>query len=681
MFCLYIGFRIGYIQIIEGKQWRTKATKKHIFERVIDPIRGNIYSYDGELLATSLPFYRVALDPCIASRHIFYSGINQLSHLLSQYYTTHSPHYFSKKITLARDRQKRYIILSKKYINHHQKKAMGSWPIFNAGRWQGGVIFEKKEKRFYPFGKLGLRTIGFINENDKGVGIEYSLHNHLKGIPGKGKYQKFVGNHWKLIKDKHTVHPIHGSDIVTTLNIHLQDQVHHILLHALKKHKARYGCAIVMEVHTGAIKAVANLSKTADNKYQEDYNYAWGNQGNREPGSTFKLATMMAILEEKKLSPHTIVDTGLGKKKFYDQTMKDIKRGGHGKITVKEVFEKSSNIGIALLVEKYFKKQPQKFLNYLQHFGLQSALDMNIKGIGIPIIKQVEDTTWSGITLPWMSMGYELKLTPLHLLALYNAVANNGIWVSPVLISKIQMGSILIKKFSMPVKAKKICSQHTVTTVKKMLEGVVQCGTAMGIKNSFYPIAGKSGTAQRIEKGRYTKSWYTSFAGYFPAHNPKYSCIVCIDNPQGKNKYGSNVAAPVFKKIADSIAVKDIISLPSEDMNIAQKKNIFPHIKVGKKNDLLFLCKLMNIPFLENNAKDIWVRAIIKNKTLHWKKHALLSENTMPSVIGMTLKDALYILENRGIKVNFQGRGRVYQQSIKTGSPIQENLCITLYLQ
>ncbi len=565
-------------------------------------------------------------------------------------------------------------------MTYAQKKKMSQWPIFALGRWRGGVLFEKKEKRFYPFGNLAARTIGFINQNEQGVGLEYTFHKTLKGIPGKGNFQKIVGNYLK--KTGHQLQrPQSGHDIITTLNIHWQDHVHDIMYKALQKHQASYGCAVVMEVRTGAIKAIVNLGKVAQG-YQENYNYAWGEQGNRDPGSTFKLATMMAVLEASKLPLDTAINTGKGRKKFYDRWMKDVKPGGYGYLTVQEIFEKSSNIGIALLAEKYFKKNPQQLLDYLRRFGLKTPLNMHMDGIAHPKIKNMQDKSWSGITLPWMSIGYEIELTPLHILSLYNAVANDGRWVHPYLVEGMKQGKKTVHLPKPKASKKRICSQETLKKIQTMLVGVIQRGTARNLRNSFYTIAGKSGTSQRIEQGRYTQSWYTSFVGYFPAENPQYSCIVCIDNPQGPQRYGSNVAAPVFQAIAHQIAVQDVRRLMEPPL-ATEHLHTFPYIQVGKKKDLMFLCQQWKIPSVENNhlSADIWVRAKIQHGKIHWKKEDLFSSKRVPRVVGMTLKDALYILENRKLKVKFQGKGRVYQQSLSPGTLIRSSQFITLLLK
>ena len=429
-----------------------------------------------------------------------------------------------------------------------------------------------------------------------------------------------------------------------------------------------------MEVETGDIKAISNFSKNKSGYYTENYNYAI--QGMHEPGSTFKLASVLAYLEETDMSIYDSVDTGEGEYKFYSELMKDHKPGGYGKITLKEVFEKSSNIGVAKIVDETFNRTPQVFLDYLKKFGFNNNFDFQIFGSSIPQIKNSKDSTWSKVSLPWIAHGYELMLTPLHTLSFYNAVANNGKYVQPRIVRNVKSANRLIKKFD-NLNTKKIAGINSINTVKKLLEGVVENGTADNIKHSNYKISGKTGTAKKVVNGRYANRYYTSFAGFFPSENPKYSCIVVIDNPKKYRIYGSDVAAPVFKEIADKIFISDekyFQEIKKEDFNFT-----FPQIRAGYEEDLIYLSNNLS---LSNHSKSDgeWVRTKLIDNSIYWEP--INSKiHLVPNVVGMTLKDAIYILESRGLNVAFSGKGRVRKQNISPGKLIKKYKSISISLR
>ncbi|MEP3388556.1 MAG: penicillin-binding protein, partial [Reichenbachiella sp.] len=596
----------------------------------------------------------------------FNSGIDELSQRLARQFRDYSATDYKRRIIDARQSGRRYLALNRKEINYQTKKQMSQWPIFEEGRMRGGVIFEKVDKRFRPFSYLGYRTIGTINEDDRGVvGLEYSFNKDLMGRNGKALYQKISGGTWKPVYDGTEVKPQNGLDIVSTINVDLQDVAESALLKALTHNDADYGCVVVMEVATGEIKAISNLSKRNGGGYYENYNYAVGSQGSREPGSTFKLASMIALFEETSVGLNDSVYTGDGTMQFYDQVMRDHKPGGYGTLTVQQVFEKSSNIGTAKLIEEEFGDKPQTFINYLTSMGLTKPLGFQLIGEGKPYIKSPADSTWSGISLPWMSHGYELTMTPLHTLTLYNAVANNGKMIQPILVKHVMSADKTIETFETRVINKKICSQITLNKVREMLEGVVERGTAQNISDSYYQIAGKTGTAKHNKNGRYINKYYTSFAGYFPADKPKYSCIVVIDNPKKYRIYGSDVSAPVFKEIADKIYALDMeLNDPFEGQEVVQ--GIFPVIRAGEHEDLSLICNTIGISNHLKEESD-WVKARINNNSIDWSKLDT-KESVVPDVRGMTLRDALYLLENKNLKVTYSGNGRVTQQSVVPGS-------------
>ena len=659
VFAIAVIVRLVDIQFVEGSKWVAIAEDIGLKYRKVKATRGNIYSDNGSLMATSLPFYKVAIDPSIADQDLYKKSIDSLSMLLARHFHDKSAGEYKRKINTARAGRKKYVLLNWNLINYQDKKKMSNWPLVREGRLKGGVIFEKVDKRFLPFSHLGGRTIGYISETNSGVGLEYSFNKQLAGKDGEALFQKMAGGNWKPVYDESEIRPEEGLDIETTIDINLQDVAESALLRALVRHDADYGCVIVMEVATGEIKAISNLKGYSEGRYREVYNYAV--QGLTEPGSTFKLASIIALLEDSSLKITDSIDTGEGTYKFFDRTMVDHKPGGYGKLTVQEAFEKSSNIAISKLVQAQFGLNPQRYVDYIKSFGIAEPLGFQMIGEGVPYIKEASDPSWSGVTLPWMSIGYELKLTPLQTLAFYNGIANDGKIVQPIIVKRVRKADKVVEEFSAKVINERICSEETLKKVRIMLEGVVANGTANNIKDSYYSIAGKTGTAQIVKDGRYTRKYYTSFAGYFPADRPKYSCIVVINNPKGYQQYGSDVAAPVFKEIADKIYARNIEMHSPFSEELTAEDKTFPVIRAGHQEDLAFLCEELGIKNYNANKED-WVRATTANDSVIWVDNYVKSGH-VPNVVGMTLRDALYLLENNGLRVEVVGKGRVVKQS------------------
>lgn len=658
--------KLLWLQFVQGEKWRKVAEENLLKQDKVKATRGNIYSDNGSLLATSLPFYKVAFDPTACDPDTFKVKIDSLSMLLANYYNDATPAEYKKRLVFARKAKKRFLYINRHYINYQVKKQMAKWPIFREGRMKGGVIFEKHDTRYTPFNTLALRTIGFLNESNGGAGLEFSFNKELAGVDGVSLFRRMGGGHWKTISED--VLPVEGLDIQTTIDINLQDVAETALKKALEFHQADNGCVAVMEVATGKIKALANLAKNRNNEYIENYNYVIANR--TEPGSTFKLASYMALFEEGKLSPNDSVFCEWGEKHFYERTMKDARPGGYGKLTVQEAFEKSSNIAVSKLVSDCFHRKPQRFLDYLDKFGLTAPLEFQMKGAARSYVKNLSDPTWSGTSLPWMSVGYEVSLTPLQTLCFYNAVANDGDMIQPIIVQEIRRAEDVIQRFEPKILRKNICSDKTLAMVRRMLEGVVERGTASNIKHSDYKIAGKTGTAQKIVNGKYTQSYYTSFAGYFPAEKPKYSAIVVIDNPQGYLQYGADVAAPVFKEVADKVYARDMEmhkELP-EEASAGSKR--FPVLMAGHYDNLKYLCNYFGISNYPGKQVDDWVKADIVNRSVKWRNNEP-RPGRVPDVRGMMLIDALYLLENRGLKVYSVGRGRVQNQSLSPGAKYQ----------
>ncbi|MBR10308.1 MAG: cell division protein [Rickettsiales bacterium] len=679
LFSAGILFRVFTIQHVEGDKWRSYAESIGLDVRKVNATRGNIYADDGSLLATSLPFYQVAFDPYLPSDELFNSHIDSLCYYLSHFYKDMSQMQYKRKIAQARKERRRYMIVNRQEIDYQDKKRIERWPIFREGQYTGGIIFEKVEKRFLPFSHLGYRTIGTVNSDNRGVaGLEYSFNRQLAGQDGEALFQKMAGGGWKPVYDGTEIRPVDGYDIQTTINVNLQDVTESALLKHLQKHQADYGVAVLMEVNTGEIKAISNLSRNSEGKYYERYNYAVGSQGAREPGSTFKLASMIALLEDSDIELTDTVDTGNGAMKFFNETMRDHKPGGYGVLTVQEVFEKSSNIGTAKLITKQFGAKPSRYTDYIKKIGLDKPLGFQMVGEGVPYIKDPTDSTWSGISLPWISHGYELKMTPLQTLTLYNAVANNGKMIQPLIVKSVKKANRSMETYKAKVLNDKICSKETLRQVKIMLEGVVERGTAQNIKNDKYKIAGKTGTAKKVVNGRYTSNYYTSFAGYFPADKPQYSCIIVIDEPKGYHIYGSDVAAPVFKEIADKIYALETGLHQELPEQRDQYAGVFPVIRSGKQDELQMISNQLGISN-HSETESEWVTTDVVNHSVFWEDNQPKPDH-IPDVRGMTLRDAIYVLENMGLKVDVRGRGRVDTQSLLPGTKFSKGTNIKIEL-
>jgi cell division protein FtsI (penicillin-binding protein 3) len=675
VFAVCVAAKVGHIQFVEGEKWVKMGEELAFDYKTVKATRGNIFSDNGSLLATSLPFYKVAIDPTMIDDELFNAGVDSLSFFLSKYYKDKSQEDYRRMLEDARENGKQYIVINRKQINYQTKKQMSGWPIFREGRYKGGVIFEKMDVRYRPFSNLSRRTIGFVNENGNGAGLEFSFNNVLGGQNGEALFQKIAGGTWKPVFDGNEKKAVDGLDIETTLDINLQDVAETSLFNAMHEHNADEGTVVVMEVKTGEIKAISNLTRE-DGQYYEKYNHAVG--GLFEPGSTFKLVTMMALLEETNVQLYDTINTGNGEYTFYKQKVRDHHEGGYGRISVQQSFELSSNVAMAKLTDKHFGIKPKKFLEYVDNLKLSKPLGLQVSGELFPKITRPEDKEWSGITLPWMAYGYGFEISPLHTLALYNAIANDGKMIKPIMVRSVKLADETIEEFETETLNSSICSDKTLVKLKILLEGVVERGTAKNLKNSYYKIAGKTGTAQILEKGKYTKRYITSFVGYFPAHAPKYSAIVLIKNPKGFSQTGNSVAGPVFKDIADNIYSRDLeLHEPMVEKKVLEA-GVFPTIRAGHQEELTMLCNELGISN-HTNTDEEWIRATKNANSVTWKKNAVVRDR-VPDVTGMTFRDAIYLLEKSGLRVNHSGKGRVTEQSLAPGTRISKGGRISIRL-
>jgi cell division protein FtsI (penicillin-binding protein 3) len=677
-------YKIFYLQNIVGDQYRDRFS---VYKRgPLNAMRGNIYSDNGSLLATSLPYYRLAIDPTVVTNEKNQPSLDSLCQNLAGYFKTNHATYYKRMIKDAAASGKQYLLLSTKTkISHKDKQELMQWPIFRKGRSAGGVIFDKYYERFRPFGSLAQRTIGYVNAERVGkAGIEYGFNTELAGRDGEATFKKITPSFYTTMYDGTEIHPKNGLDVYSTLNLNIQDVAQASLEKHLKAWQAAFGCVVVMEVKTGEIKAMANFQLKDPNDrssgYVDELNYAI--KYATDPGSTFKLASYMALFEDGLIDVDTKVDASkMGFMKFGNgpkDTIWDHRNHGFGVISVKEAFAKSSNVAVAKLVIQNYKTDKARFLQRLSESGIAEPLNFQIPGESIPFVKRDLKEFTSASTLPYMSMGYEMRLTPLQILAFYNGVANGGKLIQPIIVKEVKRNETVVQKFEPKVIRSRMCSERTLAQLKVLLEAVVEEGTARNIKNDNYKIAGKTGTAQKLINGRYTKRYYTSFVGYFPADNPKYSCIVVIDDPVGYNKMAADVAAPVFKEIADKIYASDAEMHKEVELKHNNVPKL-PHRVAGHHEDLKTVFNTAGISNHKNIETASFVVAKVNGNSIKWTDCSY-TMGKMPDVHGMTLKDALYFIENEGYKVKYIGNGRVKVQSPAPHTKIEKGSTVYLRL-
>ncbi len=676
--------RILFLQIVEGEKWSKKQHTLALKDFKIQPNRGNVYDTKNRLLATSLPYYDIRMDlrSSALTPGAFSSGINGLSKGLSVILGDKSASSYKAQLVAARRRGDRYHLI-KRRVNYSQLKELKKLPIFRLGKYKGGFIYIQDNGRVLPHKELAKRTIGYTTKANSGdfVGIEGAYNEQLKGVEGLRVKQRLSGNVWMPVNDKNEVDPHDGEDIVTTIDINLQDVAHQALLRQLLKHNAQHGTVVLMEVATGEVRAIVNLQRDKQGHYHESYNFAIGESS--EPGSTFKLPVLMALLEDGYVKLSDSVDTENGKVKFYNKTIKDSHEGGYGVISVEEVLELSSNVGVSKLVDKYYHGKEKNFINRLYSMNLNQKLDLELSGEGTPEIKYPGDPLWSGISLPMMSHGYEVRMTPLQILSFYNAVANNGRMVKPKFVNEIRYNGKLLQKFPVVTINASIASSSTIRDAKIMLEGVVEKGTAKNLQNDLYKIAGKTGTAQiaQLNKGYggYRNVQYqASFVGYFPADHPKYSCIVVVNAPSNAVYYGNLVAGPVFKEISDKVYAT---TLGIQETKIwAENSSLqVPYSKNGEKGDLKLVLENLDFEILEKGQLSNWIKTTSADSLVTFS-NLTIKKGLVPNVVHMGLEDAVYLLENAGLKVMVRGFGSVKSQSLSPGSKVKPGNKIVLQM-
>jgi len=646
LMAIAIAVKLTNIQWVEGDYYRKLAKERTVRNFVIPANKGNIYSADGSLLATSIPNYEIRFDAVAPKSEAFEKNIKPLSDSLSTLFGKSSSFYLNE-FRKARANKNRYFLVARD-LSYTEYMKIKSFPLFKMGPYKGGIIVEQETVRKHPIGKIAERTIGYErntpNGTPDGKGIEWAYRKYLNGKDGKVLKQKIAKGQWKPIRDVNEVDPQDGYDVISTIDVFIQDIAHHALLKQLTDYEADHGCVVVMETKTGQIKAISNLGRAKDGSYFETTNYAVAES--HEPGSTYKLVDMMILLDDKKIDTSAVFDSHGGVIKYSGRSVRDSHKGGYGKISLARGFEVSSNTVMVQAVYNNYKNNPSQFVNHVNSYGLNKTLGLPIKGEGKPFVPQPSDKNWSNISLPWMAFGYGVSITPLQTLTFYNAVANNGVMVKPQFVSEIKEWNRTIKKYGTEVMNPQICSKETILKLHAVLENVVKRGTGAKLYSKDFSMAGKTGTAQvNYSKNGGSEKYYAStFVGYFPAEKPKYSCIVVVHKPStaNNNYYGADVSGPVFKRIAQKI----FTDAPSTN----EIKNIN-----------------RRIPKQENDYDTYFTKSQKK-------------QSSVPNVKGMSGMDAVALFGNLGVKVKTIGIGKVKKQSIQAGESLDKNATIILEL-
>ena len=678
------------VQTKDGDELRQLADQVETRFDTLQASRGDILSDDGSLLATDVPIFEVGIDPQVINDSLFNADIDLLGQQLANLFPKRNAARWKKGLVEAKANGRRYFLVDLN-VTLGQYRQMEQFAILNQGNLKGGLTkSQPKFKRIHPYGSLAVRTIGYVNDSLV-VGLESACDSILKGRDGHHRQRHLHHGVWIPIEDENNIEAVNGNDIVSTLDIGIQDIAERALRHALVENKAEQGCAIVMEVATGEVKAITNLQRDKEtNRCQELYNFAIGN--GIEPGSTFKLASMLVLLEnypDLDINSHINIGSGplvfSNKKMFDDHTIHS-----DGRVTIREVFEQSSNKGTAKLITDYFGAHPERYVNSLYNMGLNVQLGTGIAGEARPYIKHpiLDKSHWSKTSLPWMSIGYELRLPPLQILTLYNAVANGGRMMKPQFVKEIRKEGIRLETIEPVVLKEQIASPKTIDSIRSMMEGVVLRGTAKMLRGTEYGIAGKTGTAQlyNVKKkaykwvnaeGRIERDYNVTFVGYFPTEKPLYSCIVVISKAKGRFYSAGKVAAPAFKEISDRIYATKI------------KGTMMAGLPEGKNVDSIIRHQTEIKPYLDGIGVDYtdcstgseWVNAVYSSEDNKYIVEPVRFDSLrVPEVRGMNITDAVYLLESMGWNIAFEGYGNVQQQSVRAGDTLQPGSLITLSL-
>lgn len=688
-FSMFIVYSIITLQNGFDEEFSIEQQKKNTRIKQVYGIRGNIYAGDGSLLATSIPTYDLIWDANAdgLTSKAFTSKIDSLSNQFSKEFPKRttvtgtsqfggSASEWKYKLTSLRKKKIRYYILQKD-LSFDVVKRLKLFPLFWMGKFKSGFWFEEKGKRMYFMGDLAKRAIGYT-KNGVSVGLEGAFDSLLRGKNGQIMEQRMPGRIWRPIQVGNHQKAENGYDIVTTLDVGFQDITQYALNKALVENEADHGCAMVMEVKTGAIKAIANLKRGTDGIYYESQNYAVSEFS--EPGSTFKIISAMSLLEDQYAKPTDSINLKNGRVRY----SKDVEftDGDHYDsrnkfYTLQRSIEVSSNVGISQFVWKHYQKKPQKFIDHIIDLGLNVKPNFDIPCSNYPVVISPKSNGWSGVALPSMSIGYTSQISPLQTLMIYNSIANNGKMMNPYLVKEILQDGKSINKIEPKAIKEKICSQETVKSLQSMLAGVVSRGTADEItKQCKFTAAGKTGTSKINENGKYIEKYNASFVGYFPTENPQYTIIVVINRPNKKEYYAAKVAVPVFIEIANKIYSSHIQIQPAL---VTSRITEAPYVLNGNQQALKSVLNDLNISSQSTQPTSAYVEAQSKGYAVNLKP-LNIQANVAPNFKGMGLRDALQIAKIIPVKITFEGYGRVVSQSINAGTNVSPSNTIHLKL-
>ncbi|WP_423126456.1 penicillin-binding protein [Gaoshiqia sp. Z1-71] len=672
------------IQTVETGKWKQISKDLKSNTAQISAKRGNVCADDGSILATSVPYYELRLDLAAPRvKRVFNDDADEFSLQVAELFKV-SKAQFKQNLTKAYKAGNRWFLIHPQKVNYNQLQQFKRLSMMKKSHFGSGLIVVGESERILPHGDMASRTIGTLNKGAFGgihgnvgySGIEGIMEGYLAGENGLALKRNLSG-HWV---DVPIIDPKDGKDIITTINVNLQDFTQNALMRQMRESQAEWGTAVVMEVKTGEVKAIANLGLKKDGTYAETYNFALGHAGCSEPGSTFKLVSMMVAMEDGYVDTTDVFDTGIGRWEYRGQTIydSDYGRGGHGKISMKRIFELSSNVGVAKIITKHYEGKEKDFIDRIYNFGLNKPLGLGFAGEGVPYIKYPGDNSWWGPSLAWISYGYEIKLTPLQTLTFYNAIANDGRMIKPRFVKEVRENGVLVKEFKPDVISPSICSRATLAKTQALLQGVCSEGTGKALNNPYFPIAGKTGTAQVAynnegysQGGR--KNYQASFAGYFPADDPKYSVIVVIVGPKGKY-YGASVAGPVFKEVVAKVYASFLDPRSPKEELPAEA----PVVKAGFKDDIKEASEALNLDLDARKADSELIR--VKTTTGKPEIAAItIRDGLVPDVTGMGGSDALYLLEKSGLNVKLSGVGKVRKQSLPAGNKLKKGQ--TIYLE
>jgi len=688
---LAVIYKIAVIQFVERDNWLALAAQSIKTDIVVRPNRGNIFACDGRLMASSIPTYYIYMDLRVPALHekggiLFKQNIDSVSMYLSSFFKDKTAYEYKTCIIQAYKKGKGEFRLIQRRITYAELKELKTFPLFRLGRNKSGLITKELFKRVKPFGSLASRTVGdiYADESKGGKnGLELYFNKELLGTPGISIRQKVANRYMETVQ----VEPIDGMDITTTLDINLQDIAEKALVDSLKSFDAASGYVVLMEVHSGEVKAIVNMQQNADKSYSENKNGVVSDMV--EPGSTFKTASLMVALDDGKVKITDSVDTGNGIYYFGTSAMKDwnANHGGYGKISVANTIHASSNVGVSKIIVKAYGSNPSEFVDKLYKMKLNEHLNLEIPGTATPQIRHPKDKSryWSATTLPWMSIGYETEIPPIYTLTFYNAIANNGKMIKPFFTKSISKNGQVVKTFETETIKESICKPTTLRDIKEVLLGVIEgkYGTAHNMESKFVRIAGKTGTAQ-ISKGALGyksggKTHQVSFCGYFPADDPQYSCIVVIREPRIGYPSGGKMAGSVFKNVAERVMALKSNRKPNtfdKDSTITFPDD--PYLKSGNYKSLQTV--MSNLKLALPLSSSDWVKSFTTEKQIQIEPVSTTG-NKVPDLTGMGAKDAVYLAEGLGLNVQVEGRGKVVSQNVPPGTIARKGCTILINLQ